>query len=85
MMKYCLVEKRNINGFRFNRPGFHNLEISVSDGISQSGDTQIKKYMYIKPELTNTPPNQAFVNVEYRDLPTALDLYNQSNIKKMSF
>ena len=66
--------------------GLHNLEISVSDGISQSGDTQkLKIYVYKNPELTKTPPNQAFVNVEYLYQPTAIDLYNQSIYKKDVF
>ena len=66
--------------------GLHNLEISVSDGFNQSGDTQkLKIYVYKNPELLNSPPKEAFVNVEYLYQPQAKDMNNQTIYNKDVF
>ena len=59
--------------------GLHNLEISVSDGFSQSLDNQkLKIFVYLPPSLINVPDSTAYANFEYTYTPKAYDMYKDS-------
>ena len=63
--------------------GLHTLEINVSDGFSAGSDTQkLKIFVYRKPTLINSPPMEAFVNLEYLYSPTAEDMFGNISVPK---
>ena len=66
--------------------GLHNLEISVSDGFSQSLDNQkLTIFVYVPPTLINVPDSTAYANLEYTYTPKAYDMYKDSIYNKDIF
>ena len=66
--------------------GLHDLEISVSDGFSQSLDNQkLKIFVYIPPSILNHPDSTAYANFEYKYIPKAHDMYGDSVSNKDVF